>query len=236
MQIQVSCMTCAVDSDSLGTEHLGWASVTSLAINEWTCPKGHVNRFFLTEPFYQQLFEEAVWDLVLRDTREAVTAFYSAWDNFVAHTADMLLSEFGAAVELPRDAKRAEPRRGAFIALLLAKTHGVPRLPTNKTAETRNLVIHDDKMPSEEDTFTVGEDIQECILRCQSSLPGLHEEYGHGAKSLPRRMRLFEAAQLKPEDLVGVAQTIRMSRIHEKLRARVAGIRKELPQPRAKAT
>lgn len=231
MKVRISCMTCAESQDSLQDSSSGWATVTTLAVNQWTCPSGHANRFLLADPFYQQLFEEGVLDLALMDTREAVLAFYSAWDNFAAHTVDILLTEFGVGVELPRDAKRAEPRRGAFISLLLVKTKAAPRLPTNKTSETRNLVIHDDKIPSEEDAFAVGEDVQACILACQATLPGLHEEYAHGAKSVPRRNRLLEAARLSPGDLVGVAQTFHMSQIDRNLRARVASARRELLGP-----
>ncbi len=174
-----------------------------------------------------------MWDLALKDTREAVLAFYSAWDNFVAHTVDIVLDEFGVTASMPSSTKRAEPRHGAFVALFLAKTkQTLPTVPSSGTARMRNSVIHDDKIPTEDEALKVGEDVQRCILACQGALPGLHEEYARGAKSVARIQRLLAAAKLSAADMTGVSTTIRMSEIPADLRARVDGIRKGLsPSP-----
>jgi hypothetical protein len=151
----------------------------------------------------------------------------------VAHTVDILLDEFEASHEkMPDPLKRAEPRLGAFVALCLAKIKKVPDLPdTTIAAGVRNKVIHDEKVPTEDEAFKIGEEVRRCILSCQSSLGTLHEDYAHGVKSMPRRTRILKAAKVSESDLAGVSHRIDFSRIGEDIRKRVASIRKARTAP-----
>src|SRR5574341_1238602 len=89
-----------------------WKPINSYPIHKWQCPEGHTNFAWLSAPFYDLLYSKALTDLARLDTRSAVLNFYSAWENFVSDTVDLLLKKAGASSTIPSILSRSEPRLG----------------------------------------------------------------------------------------------------------------------------
>jgi hypothetical protein len=205
MRTRMVCSQCldAWTAAGLSTDEINakqstfWAPITSAGVSVWTCPAGHKVQFWLQTPFYSLLYSKALTDLARMDTRSAVMSFYSAWENFVAYTATLLLQDRGVA-EAPSALHRAEPQLGMFAGLVAFKAGQYPKLPQSEITEIRNKVAHGSYVPDEAKTLKVGQAAQQCIRATRDLLKPLHEEDDAGPKAAARAQRALKEAGVVP--------------------------------------
>jgi len=191
MRYPAICQTCidewvkeGLSSDEivnrLGASHMTLISPT---LHEGTCPNGHTTRYWSSVHLYDLLYQKAIVNLAQRDMRSAVTNFYSAWENFVGHTVNLLLKEFGAPRECLSSIQRAEPLLGAYMALSAAKSKKSPQKIRDDSTKIRNKILHSDLIPSDKEAITVGKEVQALIQAARKELHPLHYDYSFGPEA-----------------------------------------------------
>ncbi len=195
LRIAVVCFECS--DPATGS---WYAPVTGNGVNVSRCPAGHVVNFMIQTPFYYLLFLRGLTDAARKDFREAVLNAYAAWDVFVARACNLLLAEDGAADAwkgLPGRLRRAEPLLALYAGLFAAKTRSLPKLVSTASQETRNLVIHGDYIPEEQEAINLAVDVLDCMRAFQVAFPEIiaKDEYGEAATA-----RLAEAGRTHMEE------------------------------------
>jgi hypothetical protein len=204
MKYPAVCQTCinewlkeGLSSDEivnrLGASHMTLISPT---LHEGTCPNGHTTRYWSSVHLYDLLYQKAIVNLAQRDMRSAVANFYSAWENFVGHTVNLLLKESGAPEECLSSVQRAEPLLGAYMALFAAKTKKSPKKIKDDTTRIRNKILHSDLIPSDREALKVGIEVQALIRDVRNELHPLHYNYSFGPEAEDRMEKEIQKSGL----------------------------------------
>lgn len=177
---------------------ISWRIITSFdAIQEWKCQAGHRNFTWLSTPFYDLLYSKALSDLARLDTRSAGINFFTAWENFLAHTVNLLLKKVGVADDLPHSLTLSERRLGLYVGAYAAAAGEFPKLPKDDTTRMlRNKIVHDNMIPSEDDIIAAAEDIRSCIVHAMQKLTPLHQNYNEGPSIIKRQQDAITKAQI----------------------------------------
>jgi hypothetical protein len=231
MKILAFCTTCETEwlKKGLSSDEIlhkignTWMALTSKKIHTWTCPEGHVNKYWLSPHFYDLLYAKALSDLAGKDTRGAVANSYSAWENFVGHTVQLLLQECGVTTKFPEIL--AERLLGAYTALFAAKTEIFPNKINVAITKIRNDVIHSDLIPSEEQALKVVREVQSLILASRKALHPLHENYSFGLQAAHRAQEDIRASGMN-----GVTTVWIRSQIDDIVDDKILAIRREMTQ------
>jgi len=205
VQIRSSCSQCLdnwkninISSEEIERRLLdSWRTITSFeSIQTWHCEEGHVNHSWLSSPFYDLLYSKALTDLARLDTRSAGLNFFSAWENFVAQTIDLLLQKIEVSSKIPSDLSQSERRLGMYVGLYAAKTLDFPKLPKGETRNIRNKIVHDNMIPSENEVIAAAGDIRSCIMQATQKLDPLHQDYSMGQNAIKRQQEAIARAQI----------------------------------------
>lgn len=231
MKTRVFCKECfqALKDEGLKDEiaidraHF-WHPITDESIQKGRCPEDHVNFVWFAAPFYDLLYSKAVFELARLDTRSSVLNFFSAWENFVSHTVTLLLQKADIS-ETPSHLKLSERRLGMYVGLYAAKTQQLPSLPEEDTTRMiRNKIIHDYKIPKEEEVLRVAYDIRGCMMKAIEALHPMHQDYVNGPDVALRQQKAVEKAEITTNNIQFVFMR---SQIEEDIKQTVLHIRDE---------
>jgi len=201
MTHSVRCLRCFQEN---GTVVKTRVLVSSTALTRWKCrAKGHINRSWVQNPFYELLFRRAIGDLSTLDYREAVLNFYSAYETFLRTT--LLLLRTALHVKRSRSLKRMKmPDVREELKTRYKKHTGLAlALLAKSTEKIRHEVAHDDAVPTRAQVVKLGEAVRVFINSSVLALQPLHWDYATGTASAARTVAAHKKLPAKPEDLQG---------------------------------
>ena len=126
---------------------------------EFTCRKGHKNKFFLAVPRYAILFDMGISAYLDGYYREAALDFAACYERFHEYCIYLLLWDGnlhqGDDLEKlwKRMAQQSERQVGAFTALYYKHLKELPDPLPQNAVEFRNNVTHKGYFPSKEETY-----------------------------------------------------------------------------------
>lgn len=148
---------------------------------EFTCQKGHKNKFFLALPRYAILFDMGISAYLDGYYREAVMDFAASYERFHEYCIYLILwnekslQSDDLAVLWKQMAHQSERQLGAFTALYYKQLGKIPVDYPRKAVEFRNDVTHKGYFPTKEETYQYALNVAEHI---KAIIPTLSEHYG----------------------------------------------------------
>ena len=140
---------------------------------EWQCNRGHQNRLWVQNPFYELLFMRGIYDLREHDYRNAVINFFGAYETFTATTVRLLSGALGMSTSIP---DRTGTMLAVFSALFEVQAKArAPKRVSGRANGIRNAVAHGELVPSEQEALLVGEEVRRFIRETIDGLKPLHE-------------------------------------------------------------
>ncbi len=161
---------------------------------EYTCNKGHQQRFLLSLELYELLFEQATYCIMDGYYREAIGTYHAALERFFEFVIEILCSENNIDVFSSfwkEISKQSERQIGAFYALWTAHFKEKPEFLNQKKVELRNKVVHKGELVSETQAKEYGEYVFDYI---KQSIEKLETEFGCELQ-LKKMSRQFRIAQ-----------------------------------------
>lgn len=146
----------------------------------FVCPNGHTNYIFIQQHLFQILFDMGILSLSDSFTREAVSSFSGALERFYEFVIKLILLNDGLPEgEIEKNfnkiIKQSERQLGAYILLYFQKFKSEPLLISDNS-EFRNLVIHQGKIPSEQETTEYGQEVANIIVNTLLELKKFYKE------------------------------------------------------------
>lgn len=143
--------------------------ISNSNIIEFNCNKGHQNIIYLKNLKYEILFESGLAAYKDGYLGEAISSFYSSLESFYESLSFYFINILNPAINLSEykntKIKTSERKIGAFYSLYLVVMNEAPIQISNKVIETRNLVIHGSKYPTESETSSFGNSIKNYIVQ-----------------------------------------------------------------------
>lgn len=172
--------------------------ITDKLLYEFYCEKGHLNRFYITNPKYELLFDMGLCAYFNGFYREAVLDFAASLERFYENCINIFLIErypdqnvCGEKIEqLWKPIKKQSERQyGAFlIAYMMNKGHLPELFPENQT-QFRNRVTHQGLFPNKDDVLKYAKAVAKFII-------GIYSELTDGFKTDKlNRLRFLELIQ-----------------------------------------
>lgn len=188
MKLKFMCRQCLLDNmpEGGGSFAIPYDPNSSIELTdnyyyEFTCNRGHNNKFFLALPRYAILFDMGVSAYLEGYWREAVLDFAASYERFHEYCiflmlwSDNELQNENLTTLWKRMAYQSERQLGAFTALFYRHLGMLPVELPQKAVEFRNAVTHKGKFPSKEETYRYALQIAEYI---KATITKLSERYG----------------------------------------------------------
>jgi Arc/MetJ-type ribon-helix-helix transcriptional regulator len=180
MRIATSCITCAMERDSLEKGEVLFADLNDDDILVARCPKGHEVRFVLQQLRFEVLMEMGAMALLDGYYRKAVSSFAAAVERFMEFYIRAACGGRGVATEALTNtwklmSSQSERQLGAFMALYLLEEGAAPSLDAKMT-EFRNAVIHKGRFPSRSEAYRYGEWAFSFMVEAGAKLRSRHED------------------------------------------------------------
>jgi hypothetical protein len=186
--------------DVASANFIASSELNDSSIYEVRCPKGHHSYVVLQQQKFELLFDVGACALLDGYHREAVSSFTSSLERFREFFIRASFLENGCAVSDIEEvwkqvAKHSERQLGAYIAVYMRECGVVPPLPSSKSIEFRNSVIHQGRIPSRSESVAYGEVVLQ-ILRPALSVAKL--KFPNGVDQLTRSHMVVAHLKLKP--------------------------------------
>ena len=143
-------------------------SVRDDGIYEFECPEGHRSTTVLRTPKHEVLFTIASNALLDGYLREAIASFAASLERFyefvirvICRAKSISQQDFEKCWKLV--SKQSERQLGAFTMLWFVGMGDPPVLLSNKMVELRNQVIHQGKVPTDQDCISFGQAVIDVI-------------------------------------------------------------------------
>lgn len=188
MKLKMTCPYCLVEQQAKVGDTV-YLTVDSIELctkyyYEYTCPNGHKNSFFLSNPRYELLYDMGISAYLDGYYREAALDFAACIERFYEYCIFTLTFHWDAINELSDMWKEmavySERQYGAFVALHFSKLGFSPPKPTKSHIEFRNNVTHKGHFPTKEETYHYAEYVASRISSIKSNLPTEIEQYWGG--------------------------------------------------------
>lgn len=153
--------------------------ITVKLLYEFSCENGHLNRFFITNPKYELLFDMGLCAYLNGFYREAVLDFAASLERFYENCINIFLIErylnqnaYGEKIEqLWKPIKKQSERQyGAFLAMYMMTRGHLPELFPDKQTEFRNKVTHQGLLPNKDDTLKYAKEVAKYIVNIYNEL------------------------------------------------------------------
>jgi hypothetical protein len=206
MRILLACPHC-FRADSRPPEAV-FVQVADAPLYRFTCAAGHNAAIALQQQRFEVLAMVAVQAIVDGYHREAVSSFTASLERFyeyyvrtIAFTRDVPEEPLDKIWGLVR--RESQRQLGMFIAAYMFENKTPPRLLKESdnsnpaaTVSFRNKVIHQGKIPSQEEAIVYGQAIIDVV---ESVLEKMHSRYSEGMEHLLHR-HLSEALSAMTEE------------------------------------
>lgn len=186
MRLWLTCMEC---HKVLGNSPLACypTDIVEDSLYEFTCLKGHQNKFRLQGIKYQFLFESAFNALIEGYYLEAVLGFTSSLERFYEFYCKFVCSKAGLENDefmktWKQVLNQSERQFGAFIFLYATEqktSFDEKRFKIPEQKNFRNKVIHKGYLPSEAETVDYGENVFNMIKVVSVEIAQKDHEYYH---------------------------------------------------------
>ena len=183
MKLKFMCRQCLLENAPEGGGYFALPydpnSIVELTDNyyyEFTCQKGHKNKFFLALPRYAILFDMGISAYLDGYYREAVMDFAASYERFHEYCVYLILwnekaSQTDDLTALwKRMAYQSERQVGAFTALYYKQLGELPVEFPRKAVEFRNNVTHKGCFSTKEETYKYAFYVAEYIKAIISKL------------------------------------------------------------------
>lgn len=188
MKLKVFCDECScpigsVDPSKLtvvvpkGKQYL--IEITEKCLYEFTCEHGHLNRFFVTNPKYELLFEMGLCAYYKGFYREAVLDFAASLERFYENCINIFIIKQFPDIKTHDEillklwkpiSKQSERQYGAFIAIFLLNLGYMPPLFQENQVAFRNKVTHQGYFPTKEEALKYANAVAKYIIEIYSTL------------------------------------------------------------------
>ena len=147
--------------------------ITDKLLYEFYCEKGHLNRFYITNPKYELLFDMGLCAYFNGFYREAVLDFAASLERFYESCTNIFLiarypdqNICGEKIEQlwKPISRQSERQYGAFLSSYMMIKGHLPKLFSEKQTEFRNKVTHQGFFPKENDTLMYAKAVAEFII------------------------------------------------------------------------
>lgn len=180
---ECSCPTESVNPTKLtivcpkGKQYL--IEMTDRCLYEFICEKGHLNRFFISNPKYELLFEMGLCAYYKGFYREAVLDFAASLERFYENCINIFVIKRFQNTEKYDNilqklwkpiSKQSERQYGAFLSIFLISTGHMSPLFEEKQVELRNKVTHKGYFPTKEETLRYAHAVAKYIIEIYSDL------------------------------------------------------------------
>lgn len=186
MKVWLTCHKC---SEELGNGLLASYRVDIIDshLHEFTCVKGHKNRYYLQTIKYQLIFESSFRALVEGYYLEAVLGFTASLERFFEFFCKFACHKHGLdAQEFKKIWKQvsnqSERQYGTFLFLYgIEEMHcfDYKLFEMDKQKTFRNDVIHKGYLPTEDETVDYGERVFKLIVAVSVGIARKDAEYFH---------------------------------------------------------
>jgi hypothetical protein len=148
---------------------------------EVICPKGHKSIIVLQQQKFEVLYDIGAYAIVDGYYREAVSSFTSSLERFFEFFCKVMLyaKHIDPSVvdkSWKPISKQSERQLGAFTILYTSEFKAVPILLENKYTEFRNDVIHNGKIPTQEEAVVYGQAVLDCIRPLLSEMKAKYQK------------------------------------------------------------
>lgn len=182
-----ACIACQIIPEGQGIDRAVRRAASVMVpfqespLYEFTCSRGHQNRYLIENRKYDLLFQAAVKALLDGYYREAITTFAVALERFYEYAIRVLLSPNMPSIgKLNFDStwksisKQSERQLGAYYMLFLQEFRECPilfdkpffdecgielKFRTGDPINLRNKVVHDGYIPTREQAIAFGEGV-----------------------------------------------------------------------------
>jgi hypothetical protein len=179
MRLPLPCVECvrkkADPNTGLFSGCLVFVEMEGEHLFRLTCSDGHSSTLGLQQPRFELLFESGAMALLDGYYREAVASFASALERFHEYWFRATLLEAGVAPGAIASmwkiiAKQSERQYGAFLALHVRETNGLPRILPDQWVTFRNDIVHKGLFPSAQKAQGYGEEVLHMIAELWKQL------------------------------------------------------------------
>jgi hypothetical protein len=122
----------------------------------------------LSQEKFELLGEVAINAIVDGYFREAVASFTASMERLFEHFIRVIWELKGISSDQIDSAwkkvkKQSERQLGMFIALYLSETHELPKLLSDQSTNFRNEVVHQGKIPTEQEAILFGQAVADVM-------------------------------------------------------------------------
>lgn len=197
MRMPLSCMDCSREAPD-GELTLYSASVSNSGLYEFTCKNGHDCKVILQQCQFEILSEVGLQALIDGYYRDAVVSLSSSLERFFQLVIEVIVEHQGTSSSEMLStwsvmARQSERQLGAYlIVYLLSFGERAPALNANQT-KFRNDVVHQGKIPTEDEAVSFCQSVVEIIRPTISRLQSTAE---HALRNAVHRHMMAARSQL----------------------------------------
>ena len=166
MKVILSCFECS--KNRIDDDRFYPVNFQEVGVYHFTCDNGHENHMCLQEMKFEILSEMGINALADGYYREAIVAFASCLERYHEFYIRCICLHHDISSDQLKKAwkglsRQSERQLGAYIFLYLCENNKPPVLLPNSMIKLRNDVVHNGKIPTEEEGIEFGRTVYSIV-------------------------------------------------------------------------